>query len=217
MTAAAWDCAIVGGGAAGLSAGLVLARARKRTLAVDAGAQSNLAVLGNGERGVHAALLLRGWSDDVALLTDRPSAIDAAGAGRLRAAAVAVDERRVVGLAAADGALAAVRFGDGGALPRAGLLVAAPLHQRSDLAAQLGVELARPGPAAAEALAVDALQRTTVPGVFAAGDVSAQMPQIAAAVAGGALAAAAVVQSLLAEDHGLPLPPVAVPPAGAAR
>jgi thioredoxin reductase len=43
-----WDCVIVGGGAAGLSAGLVLGRARRRALLVDAGEQSNLAADGIG-------------------------------------------------------------------------------------------------------------------------------------------------------------------------
>ena len=43
-----WDCIVVGAGAAGLSAALVLGRARRRTLVVDAGAQSNLVAHGIG-------------------------------------------------------------------------------------------------------------------------------------------------------------------------
>ena len=43
-----WDCIVVGGGAAGLSCALVLGRARRRTLVVDEGRQSNLAAHGIG-------------------------------------------------------------------------------------------------------------------------------------------------------------------------
>lgn len=94
---------------------------------------------------------------------------------------------------------------------RRGVLVAAVLYQRSQLAAHLGVAFAPASPVAADAIVVDQFQRTSVPGVFAAGDVSVQMPQVAAAVASGSLAAAAVVQSLLADEVGLPVPPWPVP------
>lgn len=43
-----WDCIVVGGGAAGLSAALVLGRARRRTLLVDAGQPSNAVAHGIG-------------------------------------------------------------------------------------------------------------------------------------------------------------------------
>ncbi len=306
------DCVIVGGGAAGLSAALVLGRARRRVVVVDAGRQSNraahgiggllghdgrapaqlyehgraeltayptvevrdgtvvdatamtggfvarlddgaeistrtvllatgmdyrpadlpgaaelwgdsvfhcpfchgwevrdrpLAVCANGDRAVHMALLLRGWSDDVVLLTNGRAELDAAQQVLLSAAKVSVDERRIVRLDGADGRLEAVVFDDDQRLPRGGLLVAATLHQRSALAQQLGVEFTEPGPVVADAVTVDALCRTSIPGVFAAGDVSTQMPQVTAAVAAGALAGAAIMQTLMSEDVGLPIPP----------
>ena len=45
---APWDCVVVGAGAAGLSAALVLGRSRRRTLVVDAGAPSNRTAHGIG-------------------------------------------------------------------------------------------------------------------------------------------------------------------------
>jgi thioredoxin reductase len=306
-----WDCVIVGGGAAGLSAGLVLGRARRRTLLVDAGNQSNLpahgiggllghdgrppaelyamgrrelaaypsiemrsgevvsgeradrgfvleladgrreptrkvllatgmeyrppslpglaelwggsvfhcpfchgwevrdqplAVLARGELAVHKALLLQNWSDDVVLLTDGAAELNTEDRTRLAVAGVEVDERSVGELAARDGELEAVVFTDGSRIARRGLLVAGTLHQRSRLAEQLGAAFREPTPVAHDSLDVDAQWRTTVPGVFAAGDVSAQMPQVAGAIAAGSQAAAAVVQSLLADDYGLAIP-----------
>lgn len=299
-----WDCVIVGGGAAGLSAALVLGRARRHTLVVDAGEQSNLAasgiggllgfdgappaqlyakardelaaypsvavregevatgaasdggftvelgdggavqtrrvllatgmryefpsvpgmaelwgrsvfhcpfchgwevrdrplaVLADGDRGVHMATLLRGWSDDVVLLTGGPATLTDAHRSSLAEAGVAVDERVVASVASAGGELDAVVFADGTDMARAGLLVATTLHQRGALAGKLGVKLAAPGPVSADAIEVDEMCQTSVPGVFAAGDASTQRPQVAAAIAAGSAAAASIVASFQEE------------------
>jgi thioredoxin reductase len=306
-----WDCIVVGGGAAGLSAALVLGRARRSTLLVDEGEPSNrhahgiggllghdarppgelyatgreelasypsvelragavvrgervdgvfalelagggherarrvllatgmeyrppavpglaelwgktvfhcpfchgwevrdrpLAVLDKGDNGAHRALLLRNWSDDVVLLTSGPANLDAAGRDRLAAAGIAVEERPVERLVARDGELTAIAFAGGDRLERQGLLVPAPMHQRSGLAEQLGAASAEPTPVSVDRVDVDARYATTAEGVFAAGDLSAPMPQIAGAIAAGSMAAAMVVQSLVADELGLPIP-----------
>jgi thioredoxin reductase len=315
-----WDCIVVGGGAAGLSAALVLGRARRRTLVVDAGGQSNLAaagiggllghdhrppaelyaaarselaaypsvdvrrgevvggarqdgrfeleladgareaarrvllatgmeyrlpplpgiaerfgrsvfhcpfchgwelrerplcVLDRGATGVERAVLLRAWSDDVALLTDGPADLGDDDAARLRAAGVTVDERRVAGLRGPGDALTAVVLAGGDERPCGGLLVPVTLHQRSSLGARLGATAAPAGPVAADALAVDGMFATTAEGVYAAGDTSAQMPSVANAIAAGAIAAAGVVRDLMSENGKCALSsPAVVPSAG---
>ena len=301
-----WDCIVVGAGAAGLSAGLVLGRARRRALVIDAGSPSNrhahgiggllgndrvapadyyakgraelahyptvelrsgevvtgrrdegdfvveladgsaerarrvllatgmeyryppldgiaerwgrsvfhcpfchgwearerpLGVLDRGASGAHRALLLRAWSDDVTLLAGGPAGLEEDEAERLAAAGVVVDERAVAGLRGAGGGLDAVVFADGSERRCGGLLVPVTLHQRSRLAEELGAAVSS-GPLAADAIDVDARFSTTVPGLFAAGDASALMPSVTAAVATGNAAAAMLVGGLMAGEPG---------------
>jgi thioredoxin reductase len=302
-----WDCIVVGAGAAGLSGALVLGRARRRTLVVDAGGQSNraapgiggllghdgrppaelyaaarrelaiyptvelrsgqvvggerhdagfaleladgshelarrvllatgmdyrfpelpgiaerfgrsvfhcpfchgwevrdqpLGVLDRGAPGVQRALLLRFWSDDVTLLADGSAELDADDAERLRAADVTVDERRVSGLRGPDVTLTAVAFADGGERSCRGLLVPITMHRRSTLAEQLGAAAVSREPMVVDAVEVDPTFHTGVPGLFAAGDVSSQMPSVANAIAAGSTAAAMIVHGLMSDGHG---------------
>ncbi|MDA2891952.1 NAD(P)/FAD-dependent oxidoreductase [Mycolicibacterium sp. BiH015] len=165
-----------------------------------------LAALASGEMGLHTALMLRGWTEDVVLLTDGRSGLSSDDARVLEGAGVVVDDRRVVELAGRDGALRDVVFADGTRLARDGLLVEAPVRQRSPLAEQLGATCT-PGPLGTQPLSIDAIHRTSGGGVFAAGDVCTEQPHIAGAIASGSQAAMIIVQSLLADDFGLPYPP----------
>jgi thioredoxin reductase len=92
-----------------------------------------------------------------------------------------------------------VVFADGDERPCGGLLVAVTLRQRSELAEQLGTVAAPPGLVAADAVEVDPTGQTSVPGLFAAGDLTGRMPSVANAIASGSAAAAGVVHSLAGE------------------
>jgi thioredoxin reductase len=165
-----------------------------------------LAALAAGAEAVHAALMLRGWSDDVVVLTDGRSDLSPADLNALRSVDVAMDDRRIVELIGHDGELTEIAFADGTRMQRDGLLVEAPLRQRTPLAEQLGATCT-PSPLAAEAIGVDEIHRTDVGGVFAAGDACTQQPHLAGAVAAGSQAAMIIVQNLLADEFGLPYPP----------
>jgi thioredoxin reductase len=165
-----------------------------------------LASIAAGDEAVHSALMLRGWTDDVVVLTDGRSDLSTADERKLRSAGIPIEDRQIVELISERGELAAIAFADGTRLARDGLLVEAPLRQRSRLAEQLGAACT-PSPLAADSVGVDEIHRTEEAGVFAAGDVCAQQPHLAGAAASGSQAAMIIVQSLLADEFGLPYPP----------
>ncbi|MFI6578505.1 NAD(P)/FAD-dependent oxidoreductase [Nocardiopsis sp. NPDC050513] len=106
-----WDAVVVGGGAAGLSAGVVLARARFATLVVDGGAPRN----GPADH-MHGYLTRDGMAPDQFAATGRAELVRYGG-NHVRASVV--DARR-----AADGTFG-LRLGDRRALRARAVLVAA--------------------------------------------------------------------------------------------
>lgn len=160
-----------------------------------------LGVLGDGPGALHRAILLTSWSDDVTVYlssSETPGAeLDAESEAKLSAAGVKIEREAVVSAEGDGAALSELTLADGSTRTCGGLLIATTLRQRSDLATQLGVELAPAGPVVADAVAADFRGMTNVRGVFAAGDVATQMPQISAAVSTGVGAAAAAVGTLV--------------------
>ena len=99
----------------------------------------------------------------------------------------------VAGLRSQDGVLQAVVLPDGAEVPRDVLFVAAPPTPRDAAFAHLPLERSGPG-----LVAADAFGRTSVPGVYAAGDLVSAAPAVVQALATGQRAAVGVTRDLVA-------------------
>ena len=127
-------------------------------------------VYGAGEIADRQATLLAAWTDDV---------------GR-------VDPEDVSGVRVEDGTLRALVRRDGSEIGCDAVLVHAALRRRDSLPEQLGLELTEDG-----FVRVDQEAHTSVPGVYAAGDLAFAPQQVAIALGSGHLAGLVATRELL--------------------
>lgn len=149
-------------------------------------------VIGTGDHGMREALFLRGYTRDVTLIAPGAAhALDRACAAKLDEAGIAHVDGPCGGFAieddrfAFDTAAGRLRFDS--VYPAMGSLI------RSELAVAAGAQANDEG-----CLKVDEHQRTSIPGLFAAGDVVKGLDQISHAM-GEAGVAATAIRNLLAE------------------
>ncbi|KOV24957.1 thioredoxin reductase [Streptomyces sp. XY431] len=164
-----------------------------------------LGVLGTAPGAVGQALLLRQWSADVVLLahTLELSADDRA---RLGARGVRVVEGEVVRVAVVDDRLRGVELADGSAVPREALFLFPHLAPRD--APLFGLDCDRD---AQGWVGTDRAGRTSVPGVWAVGNVADPRAQVITAAGAGAAAAFALNHDLVDEDTERALAAVTAP------
>jgi thioredoxin reductase len=161
-----------------------------------------LAVRANGELAIHLAPLIRQWSRDLVLLTDGPISIPEADLASIRSLDIQIREDPIARLEG-DAGLVRIAFTTGEPLARRALFYPPTQHPRTDLARQLGCDLIEEGPIPG-LIRVDGFQQTTVPGVYAAGDVATMMQQLATAAASGATAAAGLNLALVRAEMNAP-------------
>jgi thioredoxin reductase len=113
----------------------------------------------------------------------------------LRRKEIQIVEDRITALVGKDGHLERIVFATQGEISREGGFVVAQLFQASPFGAQLGCELNAQG-----GVVTDELGRTTVPGVYAAGETSGRSSQLIIAAAEGSRAAAGVNMHLIERE-----------------
>ena len=145
--------------------------------------KKKLAVLGHGPFALHEADYLRHIAAEVTVLTNGQddSAAKAAGFATITTPITAVT---------GDQRLEAVHFADGSELAVNGLFIALGTADSTDMARKLGAQLD------GRFIKVDADGATNIPGLFAAGDCTGGLKQVAKAVHDGARAGLAAIKFL---------------------
>ncbi len=156
-----------------------------------------IGVLATGPMSVHQALLFRQWSDDVRFFA-RDQELGAEDLTKFAALGIPVIGGGVAGLAVTDDRLTGVRLDDGRVVAVDAVAVASRMVARVEAFAGIGiVATAHP---AGSFIDADAFGKTSVAGVWVAGNSHDLSTQVSAAAAAGARAGAHINADLVVEQ-----------------
>jgi thioredoxin reductase len=155
-----------------------------------------LGVIMSHPLSVHQALLISDWGPTT-LFLDGNALEDKRARAQLAQRGVTLEPTKVAGLEGSNVDLAGVRLTDGRTLPIKALYLAPKQQLANRLAEQLGYALDE-GPVG-PVIRTDAGKMTTLPGVYAAGDIAQVMQNATFASADGVLAGASLHRALIFE------------------
>lgn len=152
-----------------------------------------LALIGETPDLADRARLIARWTDRLTVFTNGSDAVDTVEEAELAASGIIVERRLIDDLEGERGAVSAVRLADGTRVEVDGGFVRPQWHPALDFVA--GIDLERD---VFGNLVTDRSGRTSVPGLYAAGDAASPGPQQLIVAAGqGARAAAVLVHDLV--------------------
>lgn len=153
-----------------------------------------LGVLSVSPMSVHQAMLIAEWGPTTFYLNGSASPDEAAMA-ELKARGVAIEGAAVKAVRGEGTALSAIELADGRLSPVSALYLGPRTRLNSGIAEQLGCEMEE-GPSG-PFIRTDAMKLTSVPDVYAAGDITRAMHNVTFASADGVMAGTALHRSLV--------------------
>lgn len=152
-----------------------------------------LALIGETDDLAEHALLISQWTDDLIVFTNNVGQITDADEAALAARGIRVDRRPLADVVGERGSMTGIELADGEFVPRAGGFVRPKYAAAATFVAAL-----TPAMDAYGLIVVDPQGRTSVPGLYAAGDTTPPGPEQLLVSAGeGARAAVAINRELL--------------------
>lgn len=162
-----------------------------------------IGILATGPMAVHQAMMFRQLSDDVVLFR-HTAELDDDQLEQLAARGIDVIDGEVAALDQdQEGRLVGVRLAAGSVVPRQAVVVATRVEARAGFLATLGLRpepLEFGGVRIGSRIPADANGATAVPGVWAAGNVTTPMAQVAMSAATGLAAGAVINGDLINEE-----------------
>ncbi|MGW8574786.1 NAD(P)/FAD-dependent oxidoreductase [Streptomyces niveus] len=162
-----------------------------------------IGVLATGPLAVHQAQMWRQWSDDVTLFRHTAPDFDDEQYEQLAARDIAVVDGEVAALEMTADRLTGVTLAGGRVIPVSALVVAPLFTARGGLLADLGapaVDREMAGQVVGSHVPTDPAGATSVPGVWAAGNVADPAETVIGSAVAGLRAGAAINADLTAED-----------------
>ena len=158
----------------------------------------NTGILMNGDTAIDMAELIDNWTSQLTIFTNGKSTISNARLEQfLQLSRVQVVEKEISSLQHINGQLQHIEFTDGSAQTLDALYARPAFVQQSNIPELLGCHFTEGG-----YLAVDEMQKTNIPGVYAAGDNITMRRSVSGAVATGGLAGAIINHELIADKFG---------------
>lgn len=151
-------------------------------------------IVANGDVAFELASLIYNWTHDLTVFTNGTSTVTPGQSAALAKRGIKLMEAPVEMLDHTNGRLQRIVFKDGTNFPVKALYIRVPFRQHVETLQTLGCELTEDG-----YIRIDAMQRTTVPGVFACGDNTTRMRTVANAVAMGTATGMMVNNELVRE------------------
>ncbi|WP_018179103.1 NAD(P)/FAD-dependent oxidoreductase [Jongsikchunia kroppenstedtii] len=160
-----------------------------------------IGIIATGAAALHQATLFTMWTDDLTLFTNDAVVPDESARELLAARGVTIVDGAVESLVIEDDRVTGIRLADGTIVPRTTVVVGPRFHARSELLQSLGVQTAELPMGMGEHVVAEADGRTSVQGVWAAGNVAIPMGQVINAAAQGQAAGLSIVADILEEAN----------------
>lgn len=157
-----------------------------------------IGILATGPQSLHQAQLLRQWSEDIVYLPHTTPAPRGEDLAALAARGIRVEEGIVTRVVDSGDRLTGVELADGRTVELAAIFTVPTMIPNDGLLRDLGAE--RTEHPQGSFVAVDPNGATSIPGVWAAGNVVDPRANVAASVGAAAMTAGAINQQLVQDD-----------------